>query len=159
MGNRYGRLSSWSTTRYSETQPAPVGSGPIVGCTAAGRRPWICCRYSETRERAQYRSVPSSKTTRNHLRLVRGRPGALDSPREQLLHTRSYVDATIQRVPTGSTEVHVGWNRIGIGLKGYVMIALVVLTRGAYIRQRAFQRAFDCADRGGQRPSGRSGRR
>ena len=39
--------------------------------------------------------------------------------------------------------MHVDWNRKGVGVKGKTLIALVVLTRGANIRCKVFERAFD----------------
>jgi len=56
----------------------------------------------------------------------------------------SFVEVTVQKVAGGS-QVHVEWNRTGVGLKGKAMIALVVLTRGAIIRRKVFQCAFDRA--------------
>ena len=41
----------------------PVASGPSAGWAPSGSRSWIWERYSSTRLRAQYRSVPSSKMT------------------------------------------------------------------------------------------------
>src|SRR5882762_8931106 len=38
----------------------------MAGWTACGSRPAIVCKYSTTRERAQYMSVPSSKTTKTY---------------------------------------------------------------------------------------------
>jgi len=50
-----------STSAYWKIQPTPVASGPSDDFAAAGSRPCTWLRYSSTRERAQYRSVPSSK--------------------------------------------------------------------------------------------------
>ncbi|HWP99256.1 MAG TPA: hypothetical protein VNK92_02175 [Vicinamibacterales bacterium] len=52
-----------STSAYSKPQPTPVASGPSAGWTPAGSRPCKPLRYSRTRLRAQYRSVPSWKIT------------------------------------------------------------------------------------------------
>jgi hypothetical protein len=52
-----------SSSAYWNTQPTLVASGPRVGVTPLGRRVLIELRYSSTRLRAQYRSVPSSKIT------------------------------------------------------------------------------------------------
>ncbi len=59
----------------------------------------------------------------------------------------SYVEVTVQKAPTGGSEVYVEWNRTGIGLKGKALIGLVVLTGGTIIRRKVFQRAFDRAAR------------
>ena len=52
-----------STSAYSKPQPTPDASGPSCGRTPSGSRPWSELRYSSTRVRAQYGSVPSSKIT------------------------------------------------------------------------------------------------
>ena len=52
-----------SASTYCITQPTPVASGPSVGRASGGSLPVTPFRYSSTRERAQYRSVPSSNTT------------------------------------------------------------------------------------------------
>src|SRR5215813_3192512 len=57
----------------------------------------------------------------------------------------SYVEAEVHDVDDGDATVHVEWNRTGVGLKGKTLIALVVLTRGAVIRRKVFERAFDRA--------------
>ena len=57
----------------------------------------------------------------------------------------SYVEASIHKTAAGGSQVHVEWNRKGVGLKGRILIALVVLTGGAIIRQKVFQCAFDRA--------------
>jgi len=59
----------------------------------------------------------------------------------------SYVEVTFRDAANGGSQVQVEWNRTGVGLRGRVMIALVVLTRGAIIRRKVFQRAFDRAAR------------
>ena len=43
--------------------PTPVASGPSFGVTPGGSWSATVLRYSSTRLRAQYRSVPSSKIT------------------------------------------------------------------------------------------------
>jgi len=57
----------------------------------------------------------------------------------------SFVEAEVHDVDDGGATVHVEWNRTGVGLKGKTLIALVVLTRGAVIRRKVFERAFDRA--------------
>lgn len=57
----------------------------------------------------------------------------------------SYVEVTVQKAATAGSQVRVEWNRTGIGPKGKALIWLVVLTRGAIIRRKVFQRAFDRA--------------
>lgn len=57
----------------------------------------------------------------------------------------SYVEVTVQKAPTAGSQVRVEWNRTGIGPKGKALIGLVVLTCGAIIRRKVFQRAFDRA--------------
>jgi len=57
----------------------------------------------------------------------------------------SYVEAEVHDVDDGGATVHVEWNRTGVGLKGKTLIARVVLTRGAVIRRKVFERAFDRA--------------
>src|ERR1017187_7010662 len=70
----YFRYQSWrerSSARsrlvelmeYMKAQPTPVASGPSDGVTPWGKRPLKPLRYSSTRLRAQYGSVPSSKIT------------------------------------------------------------------------------------------------
>jgi hypothetical protein len=54
----------------------------------------------------------------------------------------SYVQAIVQEAAVGGSRVLVEWNQTGIGLKGKALIALVVLTRGANIRRKVFERAF-----------------
>src|SRR5262249_6478638 len=54
----------------------------------------------------------------------------------------SYVEVTVQAAPTGGSRVQVDWSREGIGLKGKALVGLVVLTGGAIIRRKVFQRAF-----------------
>jgi hypothetical protein len=55
----------------------------------------------------------------------------------------SYVEVSVQQEATGGSNVHVDWSRKGIGLKGKALVGLVVLTGGAIIRRKVFQRAFD----------------
>ena len=55
------RLYPFPSMLYSKTQPTPVASGPRDGVTPFGSLPAAKFRYSKTRERAQYISVPSSK--------------------------------------------------------------------------------------------------
>jgi hypothetical protein len=57
----------------------------------------------------------------------------------------SYVDVTVHDGAGGGSQLHVDWNRRGVGFKGKVLVALVVLTRGSIIRRKAFQSAFDRA--------------
>src|SRR5436190_1014954 len=52
-----------SINAYSNTQPTPVASGPSAGRAPRGSRGNTCDRYSSTRERAQYGSVPSLNKT------------------------------------------------------------------------------------------------
>jgi hypothetical protein len=59
----------------------------------------------------------------------------------------SYVEVTVGPGAGGGSRVRVEWNRRGDGFKGKILIALVVLTRGANIRQKVFQSAFDRAAR------------
>ena len=54
----------------------------------------------------------------------------------------SYVQAIVYEAAVGGSRVEIEWNRTGIGLKGKVLIALVVLTRAANIRRKVFERAF-----------------
>lgn len=53
-------LALLSTRAYSYTQPTPVASGPRDVFACGGSRDCTWFRYSSTRERAQYWSVPSS---------------------------------------------------------------------------------------------------
>jgi hypothetical protein len=55
----------------------------------------------------------------------------------------SYVEVGVRRKLDGGSQLLVEWNRRGINLKGKLLIALVVLTRGANIRRKVFQSAFD----------------
>src|SRR5215813_1773360 len=55
----------------------------------------------------------------------------------------SYVEVGVRPETDGGTRLQVDWNRRGVGIKGKMMIAFVVLTRGAIIRRKVFQRAFD----------------
>jgi hypothetical protein len=59
----------------------------------------------------------------------------------------SYVQVSVGNAPDGGSQIHVDWNRTGIGFKGKALIALVVLTGGANIRRKVFQRMFDRAIR------------
>jgi hypothetical protein len=58
----------------------------------------------------------------------------------------SCLEASIQKTAAGASQVHVECNRRGAGLKGKVLIALVVLTGGAIIRPKVFHCAFDRAE-------------
>jgi hypothetical protein len=49
-----------------------------------------------------------------------------------------------------ASKLHVDWSRRGIGIKGKILIELVVLTRGAIIRRQVFQRALDRASAGSE---------
>jgi hypothetical protein len=55
----------------------------------------------------------------------------------------NYVEVTVRAEAGGGSQLHVDWNRRGAGIKGKILIALVVLTRGANIRRKVFQRALD----------------
>jgi hypothetical protein len=57
----------------------------------------------------------------------------------------SFVETNVRAAGNGGAIIMVDWNRGGVGLKGRAMIALVVLTRGAVIRRRVFERAFNQA--------------
>ena len=59
----------------------------------------------------------------------------------------SYVEVTLQDETNEGSHVQVEWKRTALGLKGEVLIALVVLTHGANIRRKVFERAFDRAAR------------
>src|SRR5215469_4985778 len=59
----------------------------------------------------------------------------------------SYVEVGVRPEADGGTRLQVDWNRRGVGIKGKMMIAFVVLTRGAIIRRKVFQRAFDREER------------
>jgi len=48
---------------YMNAQPTPVASGPSDEVTPRGNCPLMLLKYSSTRLRAQYGSVPSSKIT------------------------------------------------------------------------------------------------
>ena len=52
-----------SVSAYWKVHPIPVASGPSVGVAPSGNVALRLLRYSSTRLRAQYRSVPSSKMT------------------------------------------------------------------------------------------------
>ena len=62
-------------------------------------------------------------------------------------HPGSYVEVGVRPEAGGGTRLHVDWNRRGVGVRGKMMIAFVVLTRGAIIRRKVFQRAFDREER------------
>ena len=55
----------------------------------------------------------------------------------------SYVEVSVRAEAGGGTRLHVDWNRRGVGVRGKMMIAFVVITRGAIIRRKVFQCAFD----------------
>lgn len=55
----------------------------------------------------------------------------------------SYVEVTVRAGAGGGSQLHVDWNRRGVGVKGKILVALVVLTRGAIIRRKVFQSALD----------------
>jgi hypothetical protein len=57
----------------------------------------------------------------------------------------SCVEVRVRPKPGGGSHLRVQWNRRGVGLKGKLLIALVVLTRGTTIRRKAFRSAFDRA--------------
>ena len=59
----------------------------------------------------------------------------------------SYVEVIVRPQAGGGTRLHVDWNRRGVGVRGKLMIAFVVLTRGTIIRGKVFQRAFDREER------------
>jgi hypothetical protein len=59
----------------------------------------------------------------------------------------SYVEVGVRPEADGGTRLQMDWNRRGVGIKGKMMIAFVVLTRGAIIRRKVFQRAFDREER------------
>ena len=48
----------------------------------------------------------------------------------------SYVEVTVRAEAGGGSQLHVNWNRRGVGIKGKILVALVVLTRGANIRRK-----------------------
>ena len=57
----------------------------------------------------------------------------------------SYVEVRVNPVAGGGSVVRVDWNRRGVGVKGRMLVALTALTRGAILRSKAFERAFDRA--------------
>ena len=57
----------------------------------------------------------------------------------------SYVEVAVQKTATVGSQVRVEWNRTGTCPKAKVLVGLVVLTGGAIIRRKVFQRAFDRA--------------
>jgi len=65
-------------------------------------------------------------------------------------HPGSYVEVGVRPEADGGTRLQVDWNRRGVGIKGKMMIAFVVLTRGAIIRRKVFQRALDRASAGSE---------
>jgi hypothetical protein len=54
----------------------------------------------------------------------------------------SFVEVTVRPSADGGSQLH-DWNRIGVGVKGKALVALVPLTGGAIIRRKVFERAFD----------------
>ena len=62
----------------------------------------------------------------------------------------SYVEVRVRPGAGGGSKLHVDWNRRGVGIKGKILIRLVVLTRGAIIRRQVFQRALDRASAGSE---------
>jgi AhpD family alkylhydroperoxidase len=77
----------------------------------------------------------------------------LDAWHESSLHTERASMGASRRMPapaparprlptTADRSAPRGRQRTGIGLKGKALIALVVLTRGANIRRKVFERAF-----------------
>jgi hypothetical protein len=77
-----------SASAYWYTQPTPVASGPSSVCTPSGSCGTILERYSLTRLRAQYGSVPSSKITYTYekpksekprMAFTRGAPSSADT--------------------------------------------------------------------------------
>jgi len=59
----------------------------------------------------------------------------------------SYVKVSVRPEAGGGSRLRVDWNRRGVGVRGKMMIAFVVLTRGTIIRRKVFQRAFDREER------------
>jgi len=59
----------------------------------------------------------------------------------------SYVEVTVGKGAGLGSQIYVEWNRTGVGFKGKALIAFVVLSGGAIIRRKVFQRAFDRAVR------------
>jgi hypothetical protein len=59
----------------------------------------------------------------------------------------SYVEVSVRPEAGGGTRLYVDWNRRGVGVRGKMLIAFVVVTRGAIIRRKVFQCAFDREER------------
>ena len=57
----------------------------------------------------------------------------------------SYVQARVDPAAGGSATVNVEWSRTGVGVRGRILIALVMLDRGAVIRRKVFEHAFNRA--------------
>jgi hypothetical protein len=57
----------------------------------------------------------------------------------------SYVEVRVRLKLDGGSHLDVEWKGRGVGFKGKLLIALVVLTRGKNVRSKAFQSAFDRA--------------
>jgi len=55
----------------------------------------------------------------------------------------SYIDVVVKSEAGGGSNVHVAWERSGIGIKGKILIGLVTLTHGETIKKKVFQQAFD----------------
>jgi len=55
------------------------------------------------------------------------------------------VQARVHPAAGGSVTVNVEWSRTGVGVRGRILIALVVLDRGAVIRRKVFEHAFNRA--------------
>jgi hypothetical protein len=62
----------------------------------------------------------------------------------------SYVEVRVRPDAGRGSKLHVDWSRRGIGIKGKILITLVVLIRGAIIRRQVFQRALDRASAGSE---------
>src|SRR6516162_2638006 len=63
MERSSARLRCLELIAYINAQPTPVASGPRLGATPGGSRDESELKYSSTRLRAQYGSVPSAKIT------------------------------------------------------------------------------------------------
>ena len=59
----------------------------------------------------------------------------------------SYVEVKVRAKTDGGSRLDVELNRRGLGIRGKIMIAHLVLTGGAIIRRKVFQSAFDRAAR------------
>ena len=57
----------------------------------------------------------------------------------------SYVEVRVRPAAGGGSKLLVDWNRRGVGIKGRILITFVVMTQGAIIRRKVFQRALDRA--------------